>query len=67
MKLTRQHFQFIADRIKEVKEDVECYGNPTKKAGARTALDALAADFAVELRNTNPNFDTDRFLEACGV
>jgi hypothetical protein len=54
MTLTRQHFQLIADVVKRTNVD-----DTTRKA--------LAYDFAFELRRTNPKFDTNRFLVACGV
>jgi hypothetical protein len=54
MKLTRGHFQVIADAI----------------ATFETAYDTnteLAEHFADQLSRTNPNFDRERFLTACGV
>ena len=53
--MTRKHFQLIADRITAARE----YLDPEQ-------ADRLACDFAEELARTNPNFDRDRFLTACG-
>lgn len=48
---TRQHFQFIADTIKELPE-------PTRKEAA--------LKFADRLPETNAGFKRDRFLKAAG-
>jgi len=54
MRLSKQHFQMIAETIK----------NTTMTMRARRDL---TNGFVVELKRTNPNFDVDRFKEACGV
>ncbi len=51
LRLQRRHYQFIAEVIKDWKED------PT---------DDLALVFARALRGTNSGYDSNRFLEACG-
>jgi len=53
MKMTRQHFEMIA----EVTSAIE---NPDERK--RTAL-----NFTVKLHESNVNFDTCRFLQACDV
>ena len=54
LKLQRRHYQFIADTIKA-----------HWQAGGMS--DATFAEaFAVAMRGTNPGFDRDRFLAACG-
>ena len=54
MRLTKQHFQMIAETIKST----------TMTMRARRDL---TNGFVSELKRTNPNFDIDRFKEACGV
>jgi hypothetical protein len=56
MTLTRQHFQLIADVVK----DSIGYSTPDSR-------NVLAREFANKLASTNPNFDRARFLVACGV
>lgn len=51
MKLTRQHFTFIAEAIRTA---------PLSEADR----DRLAQHFAWELTRTNPNFKSGRFLAA---
>ena len=55
-KMTRSHFQLIADTIKD-------FGNGEYKNLAH----CLANEFASKLRVTNDQFNRDRFLRACGV
>lgn len=52
--MTRPHFVLIADVIKT--HDFE---NP--------ATDPRTRRMAIELAKTNPNFNRERFLRACGV
>jgi len=52
-KLSRKHFQIIANIIK-------LHGtSPTAKA--------MALDFSVAFKKENPRFDAVRFLSACGL
>lgn len=57
-KMTRQHFQFIADVINDM---------PAHAATLRAQKVAVAAKFARELKRTNPAFKDGTFLEACGM
>jgi hypothetical protein len=57
--MTRQHFQMIADVLKDAGQHNSCID--------RTAHEAIAREFAVRLMATNPRFDRARFLKACGV
>lgn len=55
--MTRKDYELIARCIKGA---VDAHG--------RTASIVLAADnLAMQLRSTNPRFDENRFLVACGV
>lgn len=57
-KMTRQHFQFIADIIRNM---------PDVNAGYNVTRESVANAFAKELRYTNPKFRESTFLEACEV
>jgi hypothetical protein len=57
-KMTRQHFRFIAEVIKEM---------PTHAPNLRANKLAVANRFAKELKRTNSAFKDGTFLEACGV
>ena len=50
--MTRRDFQLIADTIRELPQTIRL---------------RVALTFAENLRGTNPRFDRDRFLVACGV
>ena len=54
--MTRKDFELIARVLKNSDEVLDDY-----------AREALADMFTAELVATNPNFDRDRFLKACGV
>tara|TARA_Y100000310_G_scaffold66599_1_gene61921 strand:- start:1573 stop:1737 length:165 start_codon:yes stop_codon:yes gene_type:complete len=54
MRLTRQHFELIANVVAEA--DV-----------TEAQREKLAVRFMYEFNKTNPNFKADRFLKACGV
>lgn len=56
MKMTRQHFQMIAEVIADM---------PTHAPSLRTAQKSAAHAFAEKLGRTNPLFNTSRFLDAC--
>ena len=53
MILTRQHFQLIADVVKNIDD------SDTRRA--------VALDFLHNLQKTNPNFKPGMFLVACGT
>ena len=52
----RRHYEFIAGVIRE-----EC------KYGSELKGHNIAQRFCIALRATNPNFNADRFMRACGV
>ena len=60
--LTRKHFQMIADAVSETRS---C--DPGEQTTWRWACDDLSRTLANKLATTNPNFNRQRFLEACGV
>jgi hypothetical protein len=55
-KMTRQHFQFIAEVIADM---------PKHAPSLRAQRTSCAASFAERLGQTNPGFNKPRFLEAC--
>jgi hypothetical protein len=59
-KMTRSHFQFIADVLLEKRP-------ATPESEEYKSWRSVVLYFANELRYTNPQFKTDTFLEACGV
>lgn len=58
--MTKKDFQLIADTIAGLPIRFD-YAEPTE------FRDDVAAEFARVLGRTNPRFDCDRFLRACGV
>lgn len=62
MTMPRQHFALIAEVLKAR------FNRQRNAGGGFVAPDyALAKEFADALAHTNPNFNRDRFLRACGV
>lgn len=57
--MTRKDFELIAKAVHRCRH----YDDPQEVSDR---LDALASDLAGELAAANPNFDTARFLKACG-
>lgn len=60
MSMSRQHFQAIADAIKESH-------TPDETALERQAIDAVAMNVASACKRFNSGFDRARFLAACKV
>lgn len=61
MTMTRQHFALIADVLKDSLQHNACGEDQ------RAMCDTIAHNMASALRTTNPNFNRERFLKACGV
>lgn len=59
--MTKRDFELIARTFHA--QRIRFMMMPEKQA----AIDELAEVFAHELENTNPRFDRERFLKACGV
>lgn len=59
--MTKKHFIAIAASINDVRES--CSDSPETV----WALDEVSNNIADVCADTNPNFDRERFLEACGV
>jgi len=59
---TRQHFELIADVIRQTRADLRFeYGPETPDI-----LDRLSQEFADRLTLENPRFERERFLAAAG-
>jgi hypothetical protein len=63
MTMTRQHFQLIADVIREIPSPATTW--PVTLTDKQREY--LARCFADELYATNGRFDRGRFMRACGV
>lgn len=61
--MTRQHFQAIADAVKETKDYFERLDN---NPSPDEVIETVAQELMREVRRFNPSFDRDRFLTACG-
>lgn len=61
MTMTRQHFALIADVLKDELQHRAC------GESQRDMVYSVACEFARVLVRTNPNFNRERFLKACGV
>lgn len=59
-KMTRAHFYFIAEAIAE---QLDKYPHGSAE---RSAVREMAYSLARKLRTTNPSFNYDRFVSACG-
>lgn len=64
--MTRRHFQLIADSLAAVRPDADT-GNPARDRAAHHQWTTTVLRFAYDLAQTNPRFDRDRFIHACGV
>jgi len=53
MRMTRQHFQLIADVVKTIEDKAE--------------RQSLAMTFVHKLQQTNPNFKHGHFIKACNA
>ncbi len=60
MKYTKATFEMVASTIKARIED-------PSSLGARACVRGLAADFADQFAASNPRFDRERFMKACGA
>jgi hypothetical protein len=60
--MTRKDFQLIADVISSIYKDFDC--SPSEDT---VSLSVIAEELATKLQDTNPRFNRDLFLTACGV
>jgi hypothetical protein len=65
--MSRSHFVLIAQTIKTL-PSFEIRSYDKKKIASEDAVrfSVIASSFADALRSTNPNFNRERFLDACG-
>ncbi len=62
--MTRKNLELIAGVIRK---NIDYWGLEPHTLEQREVVRLLARDMADALANTNPAFDRERFLTACGV
>ena len=71
MSMSRKDYEVIAKVFADFKGLVERTAERTGQTEGliyeRAAITSLASGLAVALQQTNPRFDCQRFIEACGV
>lgn len=68
--MQRRHFELIANVLKSAKPSPDCADAkllPKVHQYHVEQWDRTVGTFAKALHSTNPNFNRDRFLKACGV
>lgn len=67
MKMTKQHFQLIAEALAEAREEVEHPENKPQrvKAVEKKGIDKVKQILKSKLERTNKHFDRTRFDKAC--
>ena len=63
-RLTRKHFNAIAEAIKGITESVQ-FPNDKQEQALSTARDDMAETMADIVGPLNDNFDRERFIKAC--
>jgi len=66
MTMQRRHFELIAQILRDEGQH-QGASSPDYQGGRRQAVLDIATRFARDLSHTNPQFDRNRFLKACGV
>lgn len=56
--MTKQYFEAVAELIRDMRQDPAC---------DRATIGMVAAEFVRLFKQSNPRFDTARFLIACGI
>lgn len=65
--MTRKHFEMIASNIRTMVDRNNMEGADLQsRSYAIGELRILAHSFAADFRQENVNFDTERFMRACG-
>ena len=66
--MTRKDFQLIADAIKNTRlNEIQMGAQDEHLVLIDITLSSVAQQLANLLKETNPRFDTNRFLDACEV
>jgi len=60
--MTKKDYELIAETLKSSYED-----NINKSSASVGAISLLIQNFALNLETTNPRFNREMFLKACGV
>lgn len=69
-RMTRQHFELIAETLRSTRPTLELLPDGTHDAAQLVAYGTWAAVVGVMMHRlsfTNPAFDRERFVLACGV
>ena len=64
---SRQHYQAIAETLRERLREIHALDPGTCKACQSLAVRDVINDLALMLSKDNDRFDFDRFVAACGV
>lgn len=65
--MTRKHFDMIASKFKHEVAFLKSFPGDSKANGAALDhLENLARHLCEGFKSSNPRFDSDRFLAACG-
>jgi hypothetical protein len=65
--MTRKDYILIAKAVKEMNDRAWNMHTAQDRVVARTVVSGLAHELVAELGNTNPRFDRNKFLTACGL
>jgi len=65
--MTRKDYILIAKAVKEMNDRALNIPHAHDRMMARMVVSGLAHEIATELGNTNPRFDRNKFLTACGL
>lgn len=64
--MTKKHYIMIATAFKEEVEYTRRFTATDRNDAAKDHLENVALKLCALFRGDNPNFDTDRFMSACG-
>jgi hypothetical protein len=65
-RMSRAHFVLIATTIKQLPSfEIRCYDKKKTESEDAVRVEVICSCFADALRSTNPNFNRERFLDAC--
>lgn len=67
--MTKKHFEAIAALFSEAMEDMTDYSHKDTGyiIGRAAGIEAMAEEMADYFALINPNFNRDKFLDACGM
>lgn len=65
--MTRKDFELIAKAFRDARADMRNKEPDESQADLQDGASYVAEELAAALAATNPRFDRERFLKACGV